>query len=107
MLEGRVEVDVVGDLKRQVQGRLVDAHARPVVLARTAERVRPRPRALRHERIEGAGAKELAERREVDDLVARAPTHPWLGPRDREDAETGHAATLHLPAGRAPHSGSV
>ena len=56
------------------------AHARAVVRARGRERLGPRVGAERHQRIERRLRVDVAERREVDDLVAVAPTEIRGGP---------------------------
>ena len=108
VLERRIEVDVVRDLERQVQGHGVDRCAWPIVCARGGERLCPRFGAERHQRIERGLLVDVTECREVDDVVAVAPAESRRPACDREDAVAAHRiANATLPPGRAPCSGSL
>jgi hypothetical protein len=74
VLERRVEVDVVRNVERQVQGHSRERHAWAFVGARSSERFVPRRAAERHQCIERGLRIDVAERRKVDDDVAVAPT---------------------------------
>ena len=92
MLERRVEVDVVGDLERQVHRRLLERDDVATALDQLdhlAESVLPRRSARGEERVQARLGELGAEpvRREVENAVARAKADPGLVPGDREDAE--------------------
>src|SRR5205823_6147548 len=90
MLERRVEVHVVCDLERQVQGRIGERYARPVVPACGGKRVGPCITSECEQRVERLLCVDIAERREVDDLGTVAPADTWSAAAGRESTEAGH-----------------
>ena len=73
MLERGVEVDVVRHLEGQAEVRFSLGDARPVVGARGGDRVLPGRSARREQLVQRRPREDVAEAREVDDLVAVAP----------------------------------
>ena len=92
VLERRVEVDVVGDLERKVNRRLLernDVAASLDQLDHLAESVLPRRSPRSEERIQ-ARLRELrteTARHEVENAVTCPKADPGLVPGDREDAK--------------------
>ena len=92
MLERRVEVDVVGDLERKVNRRLLernDVATSLDQLGHLVERVLPRRSPRSEERVQ-ARLRELGAepvRREVENAVTRSKADAGLVTVNREDAE--------------------
>ena len=112
MLERGVEVDVVGDVERQVrsgclEGNQIGSARHELVDPR--ERVLPRGAAQREKCVEGRGLEHRAEtgRGEVEDSLRHAkPDAPRVAV-DREDAESDR--TLHcgsIPSETSSSTGS-
>ena len=93
--------------RRQMQSRLGERHARPVVRSRSSERVGPSAASEREQLVERVLREDVAERRQIDRLATVAPADARRAPVGREDAEAGHGGQRYTACRRAPHSGSL
>ena len=110
VLERRVEVDIVGNLERQVHRDFGVRRARTVVRTCSRDCFVPCLASERHERIERRPCVDITQCREVDDLVSVTPADPRRSARAREDPEgrsLSHERQRYTGRGRAPRSGSM
>ena len=87
MLERGVEVDVVRHLERQAEAGISLGDARPVVGARGGDCVLPGRAARREQLVQRRPREDVAQAREVDDLVAVPPEEASARLRSSQDPQ--------------------